>query len=138
MFDSNDSSASSFTTAKVSESFGPPASANTAAATAQGIPETGTVTTMDRDGKAQTYTIAQWQDALQDEGEAKAEADAMSTPEPDEPRDLELEANYTKLAQYNLREWERVITSSSANSSTNASRSNPQHRSSSTRARAGF
>ena len=60
---------------------------------AQGIPETGTVSTMDRDGKAQTYTIAQWQDALQDESEAKAEADAMSTPEPDEPRDLEEEAN---------------------------------------------
>ena len=75
---------------------------------AQSIPETGTVSTMDRDGKAQTYTIAQWQDALQDEGEAQAEADAMSTPEPDgEPRDLEEEANYVKLRAYQAQEDER-------------------------------
>ncbi len=33
----------------------------------------------------------------------------MSTPEPDEPRDLEEEANYTKLTEYNLREWDRVL-----------------------------
>ncbi|MFN8466229.1 MAG: hypothetical protein U0X20_11800 [Caldilineaceae bacterium] len=77
---------------------------------AQGLPETGTVSTFDRDGKAQTYTIAQWQDALQDEGEAQAEADAMSTPEPDEPdgpRDLEEEANYVKLQAYQAQEDER-------------------------------
>ena len=74
---------------------------------AQSIPEIGTVSTMDRDGKAQTYTIAQWQDALQDEGEAKAEADAMSTPEPDERRDLEEEANYVKLQAYQAQEDER-------------------------------
>ena len=74
---------------------------------AQGLPETGTVSTFDRDGKAQTYTIAQWQDALQDEGEAQAEADAMSTPEPDERRDLEEEANYVKLQAYQAQEDER-------------------------------
>lgn len=77
---------------------------------AQGLPETGTVSTFDRDGKAQTYTIAQWQDALQDEGAAQAEADAMSTPEPDEPdgpRDLEEEANYVKLQAYQAQEDER-------------------------------
>ena len=77
---------------------------------AQGLPETGTVSTFDRDGKAQTYTIAQWQDALPDEGAAQAEADAMSTPEPDEPdgpRDLEEEANYVKLQAYQAQEDER-------------------------------
>ena len=80
----------------------------------QGIPETGAVVTMDRDGNVSEYTTAQFQDLLNEEGIAAAEDAAMCLgcegPDDGPEPDYEFEKNYQPIVDYENQSIARAKT----------------------------